>query len=322
MTTIAGPVTAEEFASLWEIGLRSEDIQRDRTQQSKQGITGASDIGVCREKTRLHVTEAPRTDADNNAAAYIGTLIHEGALAAYGKAFPHVLIEQAVVVTLPSGRTVPGHADIIDPTEPSCTDLKTVDGLEYHRKNGPYEQQRIQRTLYALGAWQAGLFGDIPVEEVIVRNLWLDRSGGTSEVVVDQELFDWQWIHKADEWLSDVIYAVEHGEAASKDKPIPWCQSFCPFYSSCRAVDVEPASVITDPEIVQAAYTYREALEAEKAAAQLKKEAAARLEGIDGQAGEYRVRHIFVNGSHVSFDRKPTWRLEVQPVVKKAKGAA
>lgn len=316
MTALREPVTPEEFAALWEIGLRSEDLMRDRSQQSQQGITGVSDIGVCRERTRLNVTEATRTDPDDNAAATVGTYIHAGALVAYGNAFPHVLIEQGGTVLLPSGRTVPFHADIIDPTEPSATDLKTVDGIEYVKRHGPTEQQRIQRTLYALGAHQAGLFGDLPVEQVITRNIWLDRSGSTSEVHVDQEPFDWQWVHKADEWLHDVIYAVEHGEAASKDKPIPWCREFCPFFTACRGTDVEPESLIADPDAVQAAATYYETHQQIKQLEQLKKEAGRRLEGHNGQAGELRVRHVYVNGSHVEFDRKPSWRLEVQPLVK------
>lgn len=304
----------DEFAVMWQVGLRLDDLSRERSQQTHVGV---SDIGVCRERTRLTVTQAEPTDSTDGAAAYIGTAIHKTTLEAFHDAYPHTLIEQAYVTTLPSGRTVPGHADLIDPCENSVTDLKTVDGIAYVRKHGPTEQQRIQRTLYALGAWQAGVFGDTPLEAVTCRNIWLDRSGGTSDVHVDQELFDSRWVEAADEWLHDVVYAVEHGEVASKDKPIPWCRSFCPFFSTCRGEDVQPEDVITDPEVVQAARTYRDALDMEKQAAQLKKEAKSRLDGHNGQAGDLRVRWVYTNGSRVEFDRAPSWRLEVQPLLRK-----
>jgi hypothetical protein len=317
MTTVAGPLTADEFASMWQIGLRSDDMGRDRSIQSADGITGVSDIGICRERTRRNLTGVERTDPDSSSAATIGTYIHAGALVAYQKSFPHVLIEHSVTVTLPSGAVIPGNGDIIDPDEPSATDLKTVDGIEYVRKHGPTDQQRIQRTLYALGAWQAGLFGDIPIESVICRNVWVDRSGGTDEVIVDQEPFNWHWVEEAEAWLSDVRYAVTNGEEASKDKPIPFCSTCCPFYTGCRGSDIPPA-VITDPEIVLAAKTYREALDAQNAAEKLKKEAAKRLDGVEGQCGDLHVKHIYVGPSHVEFDRAASYRIDVKPL--KTKG--
>lgn len=302
---------------MWQVGLRADDMGRDRSIQSAAGITGVSDIGVCRERTRRNLIGAERTDADSSSAATIGTYIHAGALVAYQQSFPHVLIEQGFNVILPSGAVIPGHGDIIDPDEPSYTDLKTVDGIEYPRKHGPKQEQRIGRALYALGAWQNGFFGDAPIESVVCRNVWVDRSGGTDEVVVEQELFSWDLIREAEEWLSDVRYAVDHGEEASKDKPIPFCQTSCPFYTDCRGSDIPPA-VIIDPEIVQAARTYREALDAQNAAEKLKKEAAARLTGVEGQCGDLHVKHIYVGPSHVEFDRAPSWRIDVKPL--KTKG--
>lgn len=282
----------DEYAASYALSLRMADAGRDRSKQTQDGIVGVSDLFSCMEKVRRTVTETPWTDVPQTSAAWVGSAIHEAAAAARRETFPHLLIEQELHITLPSGLTILGHADEVDPDEPSITDLKTTADLAYIRKHGPDENQRIQRALYYYGAMQAGLVPD----GGICRNIWIDRSGKDPEPFVSQEPFNMDYVLAADLWLQQVVEAVKDGTEAPKEWPVWKCKSFCPWFTSCRGRDL-PQPRTEDPELVRAAREVWESRTAEKQAKALVKQAAARLDGFDGLAGEFRVQHVHVNGA-------------------------
>lgn len=222
----------DEYRHNFVFDLEAHDSFRARSKQSDAGIVGVSDIYSSREKVRhLLLGHAP-TDVPEKWSAIVGTYIHEGALAARKAMRPDLLHEVELTITLPNGVKIPGHADEIDPDEPSVTDLKTKDGLELIRRVGADEQQRAQRHLYYYGALQAGL---VHSDKGIVRNVFIDRSGKDATPHVEQEPFDMNVVYAAQEWLSDPLYAAEHGEDSLCDWPREFCRRYNPFHSLCKA---------------------------------------------------------------------------------------
>lgn len=290
--TTATIVSPDEYAHTYALSLRAADAGRSRSQQTIDGIVGVSDLFSCMEKVRRTVTETPWTDVPSTGAAWVGSAIHEAAAAARRETFPHLLIEQELHITLPSGLTILGHADEIDPDEPSVTDLKSVDGLAAIRKNGPDENQRIQRAVYYYGAMQAGLVGP----EGVCRNIWIDRSGKDPEPFVSQEPFDMAYVQAADLWLTHVVDAVKDGSEAPKEWPLWKCKNFCPWFTACRGRD--RAEQVTDhPDTIAAAQEVYESRRTEKTAKELVQDGIRRLDGFEGVAGDFRVKHVQVNGS-------------------------
>lgn len=240
---------ADSYAASYAAALDVHEASRPRTIQRELGV---SDVGYCRAKAQWKLTGVEPTDSPPGRQAPMGSAVHTYCAEARGSYKPHLLLEQELTVTMPSGRTLVGHADEIDPTEPGVTDLKTKAGAEEMvalRRTGSDEQQQWQRMLYAHGAIQAGL---LPAEGVVVRNVWIDRSGQDPMPYVEQEPYDPAVVEAADAWLGDVAYAIEYNDEPSRDKHYAYCRMFCEFFSHCRTTE-HPDMVITDPELVQAA---------------------------------------------------------------------
>jgi hypothetical protein len=298
----AVPATPDEYAALWKTSVRAHDAGRARTVQTESGIIGISDLGGCKEKVRRKILGLPHSNSLDNTSAVVGTWIHEGALNARKALFPELLIEQELHVTLPNGARVLGHADEIDPSEPSVTDLKTVDGLAHVRRHGSTEHQKWQRAMYYKAAAEAGL---VPVEGM-TRNIWLDRSGKDSSVVVEQEPYNSHYVNEASAWLDDVLYAVQHNEEASKDQPVPWCMSFCEYAKDCRMGALAAGGPIADPYVAETAVAFREVKDRHEADAAYLEAAKDVLRGHEGSAGDVNVRWITVQAAN------PYLRLEVR----------
>jgi len=312
MTTITEPVSAEMYDALFGIALTADDMGRDRAVQFQEGILGASDAMSCAQRAVYTITQTSPTNAVKKGQALRGTYLHAGTLAALGDAFPQMVVEPELEVTLPSGLTLRVHPDVIDPDEPSATDLKFVNDLAYARRVGSSDAQKAQTALQYLAAHQNGL---VPAEG-IVRNLFIDCDDLDQRHVV-QEPFSMEWIDRADEWFQEVAYAVKHGEEARKEWPIPMCRSYCPWFQKCRGESQTPATTITDPDIIRAAQTYRQAKDEIKELEALAAGAAKHLPvGTEGAAGGLRVRHVWNNPSEpkMSKGRAGYWRLEVTPV--------
>ena len=305
---------AVEYADVLRNELRSWSLTRPRSLQ--QGV-GISDTGICREQARRKIMAIPKTDSPSEYAAVVGQAIHEVVEAARFMFHPDMILGREVEVNLTAATLLlPGHPDEIDPIEPSVNDVKTVasnDELILVQRMGATPQQRYQRHLYYYGAYSAGL---VPYEG-LVRNIWLSRAADTETVLVDQEPFNMAVVHAADEWWSDVTYAVDHNEEAAKDPHWTWCRAYCPWFTGCRGGD-NPAEMITDPTMIQEARLHMDAKASRKLAEGL--EAASKrelsiLKPADGdirvyQAGNVRIRWSWINREDLT--AHGYWRLETE----------
>lgn len=312
--------SADDYAASYAASL---DVYAAMRPRSLQADLGVSSVGHCSSEAMYRIRGVEPTDAPAGRQALMGTAIHEMVAAARKEFNPALLIETELTITMPSGVVITGHADEIDPIEPSVTDLKTCgdeSDLAALRRGGATEQQRFQRHLYYHGAHQAGL---VPAEG-IVRNVWIDRAG-RGEPYVEQEPFDPAVVAAADRWLADVRYAAEHDEEAPRDKPYDWCRAFCSFFSHCRAGQSHADYIITDPEFIAAAELVHRGRAEGKEAAGIEKHGRRVLEPLqqsaDGdvaafQAGDWRIRWQRVNAE------KPYWKVAVDPADSSVAGAA
>lgn len=292
-----------------------------RSIQSAEGILGPSDIGFCRQKAALMVREVPQTDAPPKWAAAVGTALHNYIEAAVKKAHPDWLCGSIdnirVTATLPSGAEISGHPDIVVESANAVLDIKTVDGFEWVKRSGTSQQHKYQRHLYAMGLIQGGILDDS--KPVLVGNIYFDRSGKQPEPLVLVEEMDPTLTDEIDSWVQDVIYAVKNGEDASRDIPAAVCERICSHFTACRGeLGIEEGSVlIEDAELLSAVDMYVEARDLSKQADQMKKEAQARLAGINGSTGTYQVRWVDVAPTTVeSFEKAGYSRMDVRKVRK------
>ena len=316
---------ATEYAAWARLAMRHYDDNRPRSLQTKEHRLGVSDIGSCRQYATLLTKQTPFSDAPARGAAMLGTFIHEGIERVMAAADPEILVGAEVKITLANGVELTGHPDRIDPGERSITDDKTVAALGDVRRNGPTDQQRWQVLMYALGAIQGGLLPD-DGQPIIVRIVWWDRSGKEDEPYVWQQTIESREhleveLGAAVEWLSDVIYAVKNDEDASRDKPVDWCASSCPFYSMCRLPDLPGVDeLITDAEVVRAVESYRAGVALAKEADSLKDAGKAIFDGISGMIRRpdgtmMRLRWITVGAKTIKeHERSPYRRLDLREV--------
>lgn len=273
---------------------------RPRSVQSDEGTLGWSDVGGCREYARLRTVQAEPTDGKNTWPAQVGSALDAYMREVWDMRYPGtVWDDEPVTATLPNGATITGSPDVVG--DGTVLDWKSKDGLATVTRNGPSEQHWMQVHGYALALHQAGHAGFDNLEWVTVSLVYVDRSGRTATPVAFTRSFDYGFIVQAEHWVEDVIYAVRHGEQASKDKPIEWCENWCPFFTGCRGRDIAPeGGLIDDPETVTLIEQYATASAAAKAAARLKDEAKAGLVGVNGSTGRYTVKWTRVNESQVA----------------------
>lgn len=301
---------AERMAEeMWE-AIQAFAGERER-RAVEEGHVGVSDIGFCREHTRMVATQSERTDSPDKYTAFIGTWLGDGLEQVINTMFPTAERHLTVTVTLPSGVELEGHPDLVTPT--GVIDIKTVDGLTSVMRNGPSEGQLYQRDLYAAGLIQAGR----KIEWT--ANVWWDRSGRTSKPWVDVKPYHDTVLSRADEWLSDVLYAIRAQERAPQDMPVEFCVSNCEFFTACRGNDVmtdsEGGGLITDPIQVDAVRAYLDARDAKKEAEHVMDDMRRQLASTSGIAEGHVVRWTYVNESEVPGYFRPGYtRLDVRKI--------
>lgn len=272
-----------------------------RTKQSRAGILGPSDIGFCRQKAVLVTRQVQPTDSRSTWAASVGTAIHNYVEAAFKEHHPDWLMGSIdnvrTTAILPSGAEISGHPDIVAPDLNAVLDIKTVNGFEWTRRNGPSQSHIFQRHIYAMGLIQDGTLDSS--REVIVGNIYLDRSGAQSEPLIYCEPFDDLITDAVDAWVSDVIYAVQTGEDSARDVPAAVCEKICEFFTVCRGglEDSDSDGLILDDELIAAVDMYVDGRDKESVGRQMKKEASARLANVSGVTQTHQVRWVQVQGS-------------------------
>jgi hypothetical protein len=98
------------------------------------------------------------------------------------------------------------------------------------------------------------------------------------------------------------------------------CEKVCEFFTACRgALPARDGEPITDPSLVDAIHAYDEGRKLERRGAQMKRDAAAVLTGINGSDGQFQVRWVTIAGSEVpGYYRAESTRIDVR----KVRGAA
>jgi hypothetical protein len=284
----------------------------ERSLQAGEFKVGVSDLGFCSERTRRMIDQQVPEDTDE-LAAFIGTAIGDHVERALAAKWDDALLGTEVSVDLEGDRgtyTIAGHPDIVR-TSGLVLDVKTSRGLAIPSRTGPSLSQQFQRHLYAKGAHTAGLFGDLPLEQVRVANVWLDRAADHKEALVHMEPFNPDMLHEAARWLDDVVYSYLHDEEARKEPPREVCQATCGFFNTCRALDTDVSGLLTDPEVLTAIDLYAEGQSLTREGKILKDQASAALHGISGSNGSVTIRWTHVNGTEVAYTRKPYDRLVI-----------
>lgn len=285
----------------------------DRGEQARSFRAGVSDLGYCSERLR-RMLDRQVPDETDMLLAWIGTALGDALEDAVVAAFPGA-IKQAETTTTLLGDTrtydVLGHPDLILPEEGILLDGKTSYGLALARRLGADRQKQFQRHCYAAGAHDAGLFGDRPLSEVMVGNVWLDRSGVQRGVHVDLEPFNDAVLHEAAMWLDEVVNAFIEGRPAEKEPAREVCETTCGFFKDCRAFDTDVTGLLTDPEHLAAVDLYLEGKQLSKTGKAHQEEAKSVLRMVGGSTGTHTVRWVHVNGTE---QRAGYERLDIREV--------
>lgn len=291
----------DEYSAGIGLALQVEEAERPRTLQAQAGIFGASDAGQCERRAVWTVTQQPWTDVPKSGRSASGIYLHEGILRAVGALYPERLIESELQVTLPSGVRLTLHPDILDPTEPSATDLKTTEYTASKGRSGPTDQQWMQVNLQYYAALQNGVFAD---DTGLVRVLYMN-SADLDERHVHQQPFDIEWVHKADDWFQSVIYHVKEGTDGEPQWPYNQCVSYCPFFSRCRPPEPELNQEITSQDLRELVLLGYQARENRKDWQRVEKHVVEEIKGLSGRVGTLQVVSTVVNaitGSYVKVE--------------------
>lgn len=316
MTVGVVMIAPDEYAQAFTWDLHAADLLSERSRHADDGGIGASSFG-CREEMRRTIAKVPVTDSPGKMAALIGSYIDSGVKQARLAANPNLIIPGLnAPASLPCKLypallrgepfVLPVSPDEIDPDEPSCTDLKSKNGLAAIRRGFVEDQARFQRHLQYLAAHQNGL---VPPDGV-VRNVFIDRSGQDQEVHVEQEPFNLTVIEEATEFLNDALYAARHNEEAMKDRPRIFCKSFCAWFTDCRGSEIE-VEAITDPDLaarVDAVGEARARAKAEQAVADALLNDG--LKGLTGRTARFQIVSKWIN----SEKQTPHWRTELEEI--------
>jgi hypothetical protein len=310
MTDEEEALAAQVWAAIQQASNFSE-----RSQQSADFRIGISDLGFCSEKVRRMVAGVAEPVTDK-LPAFIGTALGDHMEQACLAIWPEAIPQTTVSVTLHGDGgdyVLSGHPDLLLPSG-LVIDFKTARGLTKTRRTGPSQQQQFQRHCYALGAWEAGYFGDCDLADVQVANVWMDRAGDERSLYVHMEPYSPDVVTQAAMWVDDLVYAYRENIPARKEPPIEMCRKTCGHYEDCRAGEGDLGGLLTDDGVLAMVDVYNDAIRLERQARQMKDEAKAELQGINGSTGKYSVRWIHTAGGHVEFDRRPSERLDIRPL--------
>lgn len=317
--TPARPMTPgeQDCAKSFYEAVQSMTKNTERSLQASARKIGVSELGFCSEKLR-RVLNGETAEERDKTAAFIGTALGDHIEQAIVSAYPHLIRQSEVAITLQGDQgtfTIGGHPDLIDPIDGIVLDVKTVNGLRMVQRTGPSQQQQFQRHCYAKAAHSAGMFEDgLSLTDVRVGNIWFDRSAEEVEPYVQMEPYDERVVEAATQWLDDVVYAYRQGEEARKEPPIAMCAKTCGFYLDCRAGRGGPQGLLEDNETLVAVQMYQEALDLEREARKMKNQAKIALNGVEGSTGHYTVKWTKVNGGPVSYYREPYMKLDIRKV--------
>ena len=301
----------DEIALIVSTAWKAKSDSTPRTLQSRAGLIGPSDLGFCRNKAALMGRGEP-VGLPLHHPADIGTAIHHWLEDALRAAFPSWQIERRFTATFPCGAQIAGSADI------AITEVERGAGHQDGRR--VREDQAVRRLAESQDAAprlrpraiQEGLLDDS--QTVYVGNIYVDRSGEEPLPYVVYEEFDHAFTDVVDQWITDVIYAIQHDEDASRDIPAPVCERICEFYSVCRGdLPIAEPQFITDEDTRNAVRMYVEGREMAARGKKMQDQAKTALVGVNGSDGEWTVRWTSKAGSEVpGYYRAPSESIDVR----------
>lgn len=327
MTAILEALGTLDVQDIVTEAIRDWTSGSERSEQSEQGLLGPSEIGACRAYIAHTIAGSERLPENSiKLAAFIGEAVGElterAVISYIGKTIGPIA-EQQVPLTarLPRlGLEISGHADLV--VGPHVWDAKTKDGLADTRRNGADFKHLAQINTYQLSRIQAGLA--TPEDEWSL--VYIDRSGVEEELLVISSPYDPEITEEVEKRLEDALYAGVHDlSSAPRDEPFPFCATYCPFFNACRGSDEhQDGGLIDDPALVDALAQYDEGKAMARDAENLKKAAAAKLDGVYGSTGKVAITWTAVPASAVAaHTRKAYTRIDVRtvrpPKPKKAK---
>ncbi len=270
---------------LWAVNQWQENRPRTR-----QVTLGPSSLGGCREFIRATLAEdegLARTERGLDGAA-VGTLVGDGLEPVFESELGFLRQVPTQTSFEELGLVVAGNADLVDVENPWVGDLKSVDGLEEVRREGPSLKYLIQVSTYAFGLAQLGV-----LHEPSASLIYYDRSGSDKEFLV--YTIDWDeilgYVAVAEQRLHEVIAAIEAGSPEEmrwqlRDEEPSFCHYIqCPFRMNCwGGSDWVPADTIESEDGKAAIDSYVRARKAAKDAESWKKSAREGLRGRQGVA--------------------------------------
>lgn len=290
----------------------------ERAEQDRQFKIGASQIGHCSELVRRMLAQIEPAGDQDWLAAIMGTAVGDWIEThAVPLVWPDAITQSTVVTPLVGDeRTyeITGHPDVIVPSLGLVLDNKGTGSMSVVKRIGPKPQQQFQRHIYAKGAWLAGMFGDMPLHEVRVGNVWHDRTAKERGLHVQIEPFSDDVLFEAACWLDEVVDAYLNGDEARKEPHYAFCEGYCPHFSDCRINDSSVEGLIEDPELLAAVDLLQEAKELESQAKRMKNHAQLALQGVEGSTGKWTVKWTLINGGSVSYQREAYQRLDVRRI--------
>lgn len=304
MRQVNDTLTPDQVGARVLAAVAGHTMRAPRTQQQEEHRIGASELGHCRSYLK-HMVIGTEYDfmEDPKWEAFIGTAVGDLTEAAYLAEHPGSMTQVDFEAVLPSGKTIPCHADIVDTQADILIDIKTKNGLAAIRRDKePSRQHKWQVAVYRLGLIQAGLL----TENSRVFLVYMDRSGSeyvpvTYEVVVDENVYQ-----EIEDFINDALYAVVNDVEAPKDKEWDFCSRYCPFFSTCRGGDTLASGLIEDEGAALALKHRIEAMAVIKEQEALKKEADNTLRAyaekggyIVTDEGPYELSLTYVNPTHI-----------------------
>lgn len=308
-------ITAEQMAQRVIDAIRAHSMGTDRAAQQAEHRIGASEIGHCRAYLAWMTLGIEYDESDDPKwEAFIGTAIGDRIEDAYIAEHPNALKQASFDCTLPSGKVIPCHPDLLDPDINAIVDLKTKNGLALVTKDGrPSQAHEYQVLIYARGAAQAGILAP----GATLYLMYFDRSGArflpvTYEVAMTNAIYD-----EIDEWIDEAMYHVREGSQPPRDKPYEFCESYCHFFTHCRGEETREEGLIEDEDVKTALKIRLEAMAELKDAKSRKEQADAILTAHDGRVitdeGIFEISHTVVNGGGmVAYEQSGYTRLNIR----------
>lgn len=297
--------------------IETDDQNRPRAIQKAEGRLGPSDIGFCHQQAVLTARGTPPSDSTPLWSAIIGTALGERVEQGLAQMFPSWILGsvhgQRVECVLPNGAVIGGIPDIIVPEWNAVIDLKTKNGLAYVKRNPWSDNYLYQTWLYVAGALATGLLD--PSRPAYQGLAYLDRSGAIAKPHVTEFLeWDLGMEDRINEWVSDVIYALQHKEDGYQDIPAPVCERICEFFTVCRgALPTSDPTPITDPVLIDAIEMYDEGREMVAEGTRMKDDAKGMLLGVNGSTPKFTVRWTHVDESRVPASERTAYdRLDIR----------